>query len=97
MAPNKRKSGGRKAGTPNRATAPIRLALQQLAESYSCDALRVLRAVMRDKKAPFIARVLAADKILDRAVGKAPQAITGDAGGPVQVQTTIVHQHELTR
>jgi hypothetical protein len=76
------KTGGRTKGTPNKATASVR----DVAKEYTPDAIATLVEVMQDKMAPSAARVSAANSILDRAHGKAPQAIehTGPNGGPVQ-------------
>lgn len=82
-----KKTGGRIAGVPNRATASIRAA----AAEYSQEALATLVEVMRDAAAGAPARVGAAREILDRAHGKPAQAITGEGGtGPVK---TEVHHH----
>jgi hypothetical protein len=74
------KTGGRRKGTPNRATADVKT----LAGVYTPEAVRLLAAVMRNKKAPLMARVMAADKLLDRACGRPAQALSGPSGtGPV--------------
>lgn len=62
----KQKTGGRQAGTPNKATASIRDAAQQ----YTEDALRTLVEVMGDETAPHAARAAAANSLLDRGHGK---------------------------
>ena len=49
--------------------------ITQLARDASSEAIRTLRAIMRDPKAPPGARAVAADRILDRAWGKAPQLV----------------------
>lgn len=48
---------------------------REIAAEFVSDAVDVLKAVMLDKKAPPQARVAAADKILDRAEGKAEQNV----------------------
>lgn len=77
--------GGRKKGTPNKATADVRAA----AQAYSDDALKTLASIMRSTKQPAAARVSAATAILDRAHGKPTQAIvaSGPDGGPIQHDT----------
>jgi hypothetical protein len=45
-----------------------------LAGVYTAEAVRLLATVMRDTTAPLMARVLAADKLLDRACGRPGQA-----------------------
>jgi len=67
-----KKAGGRTKGTPNKATADIKA----IAQEYGVDAIGVLKEIMMDKKKPAAARVNAADKLMDRAFGKAPQAMT---------------------
>jgi hypothetical protein len=44
---------------------------------------------MRDKSAPQQARAMAADRLLDRGWGKAPQAIVGDPANPLCPSTKI--------
>ena len=68
--------GGRKKGTPNKATASIREAAQR----YTEEALLVLADVMKDEEQPAAARVSAVKEIFDRGFGKATQAVdvTGD-------------------
>lgn len=83
------KSGGRKAGTPNKATADIK----GLAQAYTVEALGVLVELMRDETGVPQVRAHAASAIIDRGHGKPAQAITGGDGGPVAVQTTIIHEH----
>lgn len=73
-----RKTGGRKAGTPNKATADIKA----VAQEYGPQAIAVLVEIVNDKAAPHASRVAAADKLLDRGYGKARQAIDlGSQGG----------------
>lgn len=82
--------GGRQKGTPNKATADIKA----LASVYSRDAVGTLAAIMADAEKPPAARVMAAKELLDRAHGKAPQAITGADGGDLALTIkTIVHEH----
>ncbi|MES2902907.1 MAG: HEAT repeat domain-containing protein [Pseudomonadota bacterium] len=49
--------------------------LTDLAREHTVDALKVLVEVMRDKQQPGTARVAAADKVLNRGWGQAPQTI----------------------
>lgn len=65
------KTGGRKAGTPNKSTADVKA----LAEPYGPEAIETLAAVMRDTTQPAAARIAAADKLLDRGYGKPKQPI----------------------
>ena len=64
-----KKAGGRTKGTPNKITADIKA----IAQEYGPEAIGVLKEIMMDKKKPAAARVQAADKLMDRAFGKAPQ------------------------
>lgn len=82
------KTGGRKRGTPNRATAEVRV----LAGQYTEDAVTTLVDIMRDEKQPAVARVSAANGLLDRAHGKPPQAVvTAEVpySGPLTVSTAV--------
>lgn len=57
---------------------------RDLARSYTTEAIRGLVAIAQDPEKPAAARVAAWNAVLDRALGKAPQAITGEGGeGPV--------------
>ncbi|HYC00421.1 MAG TPA: hypothetical protein VEC57_14890 [Candidatus Limnocylindrales bacterium] len=85
------KTGGRRKGTPNKATADVKAA----AAKHSDEAIKTLVAIMKNPKADDRARIAAAKEILDRAHGKAPQAITGPEGGDLSmVIKKIVHVHE---
>lgn len=76
-----RKTGGRVKGTPNKATRDIKA----LAGKHTPEALKTLVSIMQGSESDA-ARVAAAKEILDRAYGKAPQALTGEGGeGPVTV------------
>jgi hypothetical protein len=76
--------GGRKAGVPNKATlAPD---VKALAGQYTDVAVRVLREIAEDEKAPAAARVSASNSLLDRAHGKASQTIEGSFDGVVEVR-----------
>lgn len=73
-----KKTGGRRAGTPNKATA----ALKELAEPYAPEALETLREIMANGESDA-ARVSAAREILDRAYGKACQPLSGPDEKPL--------------
>jgi D-serine deaminase-like pyridoxal phosphate-dependent protein len=53
--------------------------IQVEARKMSFDALKTLETVCKNSKSPAAARVAAANAILDRAYGKPPQFISGDA------------------
>ena len=77
------KTGGRKKGTPNKATADVR----ELAGEYTEDALKTLVQIMNDNKAAAAARIAAAKAVLDRGHGKPAQAVEHDIkdNGPPMV------------
>jgi hypothetical protein len=75
------KTGGRKPGTPNKATSE----LQGLARQYTEHAIKVLAMIMVKGESEQ-ARIAAARELLDRGHGKATQILAGDpAAGPVRV------------
>lgn len=77
-----KKTGGRRKGTPNRATADVKAAAQK----YTQEALDTLALLMRGAESEQ-ARVSAARELLDRGHGKAPQAHTGQGGeGPIKLE-----------
>ena len=66
-----------------RALADIR----SLARVHTKTAIRVLAGIMEQETAPPSARVAAANSLLDRGWGKAPQPVTGEEGeGPLIVK-----------
>jgi hypothetical protein len=69
------KSGGRQKGTPNRATADVKA----VASKYGVEAINKLVSLMRAAENDQV-KVAACKEILDRAYGKAPQALTVDPG-----------------
>lgn len=81
------KTGGRKAGTPNKATASIK----DIAREYTDAAIRTLVSVMAGGEGvPAAAQVSAAKELLDRGYGKATQPVSGDPdGAPIQVVTKV--------
>jgi hypothetical protein len=94
MKNNQTKSGrggarlgaGRKAGSPNKATA----SLKDIAREYTTEALDALLKVMRSDSAPPAAVVAASNAILDRGYGKPSQVLAGDdEGGPIKVASRI--------
>ncbi len=81
--------GGRKKGTPNKATA----SLKDIARQYTEQAVNSLLEVLKGGEGiPPAAQVAAAKEILDRGYGKASQVLTGgEDGGPVH----LVHEIRL--
>lgn len=79
--PFQKGKSGNPSGRP-KTVGPVR----DLAREHTFEAVKTLVEVMKDKAAPPSARVTAADKILERGWGKAPQPLDGDGeGGPVKM------------
>jgi hypothetical protein len=75
--------------------------IRSLARSHTRTALNVLVGIMRSKDATPAARVSAANAILDRGWGKAPQAIENGGGGQLElvhrIERVIVHPENSDR
>ncbi|WP_072389476.1 hypothetical protein [Hyphomicrobium sp. CS1BSMeth3] len=72
--------GGRQKGTPNKSTAEVK----DIARQHGPAMIEALVKLAKTAKSET-ARVAAIKEILDRAYGKAPQALTGEHGeGPVR-------------
>ena len=71
--------GGRKKGTPNKATAGLKAALQK----HEGDLVTALVKLTKDDD-PRV-RLGAINACFDRGWGKPAQSVTGDAGGPVTI------------
>lgn len=83
-----RKTGGRVAGTLNKATADVKAAAQQ----YTSEAVEALATIMRDSDSDA-AKVAAIKEILDRGHGKARQSVDVDANvraAITEVRRTLV-------
>lgn len=78
------KTGGRVAGTPNKATAE----LKAIARQHAPEAIEALVNVIRSTDSDA-ARVAAIREMLDRGYGKATQLIGGDEDNPVRTVTEI--------
>jgi hypothetical protein len=69
--------------------------IRSLARSYTRSALNTLVGVMRSNEATPAARVAAANAILDRGWGKAPQAIENGNDGALElihrIERVIIH------
>ena len=79
-----RKTGGRAAGTPNRATADLKL----VAREYGPRVIEKLWGICENGVSDQ-AKINAARELLDRGYGKPAQPVSGDADGePV----TIIHR-----
>jgi hypothetical protein len=79
----KKKTGGRKAGVPNKATAEIKA----VAQKHGPRAIAVLAEIMENSAEPR-ARVAAANSLLDRGYGKPAQTIQGDPENPLEHNVT---------
>lgn len=75
----KRQGAGRPPGVPNKVTASVR----EAASIFSDEAVQTLAQVMRDDKAPAIARIAASNAILDRAHGRPTQAVEVELSTPL--------------
>jgi len=90
------KTGGRKPGTPNKTTLPVR----ELAQAHGADAVATLAALMNDASQPPQCRISAAGHLLDRGYGKpvARAELTGNDGAPIQsVSMTPDEFREIAR
>lgn len=74
-----KKTGGRVKGTLNKATAEIK----SIAQRHGPAAIKELARLMMEAESEQ-AKVAAIKELLDRAYGKAPQAIIGDPDAPVR-------------
>jgi len=66
METKRAKTGGRKAGTPNKVTHEVR----SLAQQHGADAIGTLAEIMADPSRSENARIAAARELLDRGFGK---------------------------
>lgn len=85
----KRPGAGRKPGSRNKLTEENKASIIQLAKSMSEVAMRTLREVCENRKAPAAARVSAANSILDRAYGKPIALVQSDDDAPVSLSINI--------
>lgn len=83
----RQKTGGRVAGTPNKATADVKA----LAGNYTAQALETLASIMNDVEQSAAARVAAANSLLDRAHGKPRQELE-HAGSEPEPLTVIIRE-----
>jgi hypothetical protein len=79
--------GGRKAGTPNKATAE----LQGLARKHTKSVLVELVRLATEAESEQ-ARVAACKEVLDRGYGRAAQAVTGAGGEELNVIHRVIHE-----
>jgi hypothetical protein len=57
---------------------PVVREVQELARTYTVEAIGTLRAIMQDPQQPGATRVAAATALLDRGYGRPPQAIAAE-------------------
>ena len=76
--------GGRKVGTPNKSTADIKAIAGKHGPEAIAEAVRIMKESESDQ-----ARMAAIKEILDRAYGKAPQAIIGGGEDDAPVKTIM--------
>ena len=79
-----KKTGGRVAGTPNKATGEIK----EAARAYGPQAIDLLWTLARTSESDQ-AKVSAAKEILDRGYGKPTQTIAGDSENPLAFLHTL--------
>ena len=77
--------GGRQKGTPNKATAEIKALAAQHAPAIVKELVRLATKAKNEAT-----RVAAGKELLDRAFGKAPQALVGDPKNPLAAQVTMI-------
>jgi len=63
--------------------------IRSLARKHTATALNTLAGIMREKKSPPAARVMAANALLDRGWGKAPQSIEHSG----EIELTTIERH----
>lgn len=68
--------------------------VRELAKAESVDAIRELSAIMRDEKAPYLARIQACNSILDRAWGK-PVQHTENANLNLSIDSILTGQESI--
>lgn len=81
----RREGAGRPQGAQSRATKVHKASLSELAREHTSTALSALVDIAQKGESES-ARVAAANSLLDRAYGKAPQSLqhSGPTGGPIQ-------------
>jgi hypothetical protein len=94
--PGRKKTGGRKAGVPNKATTKCGATIADLARTVTPEAFNKLIALMRRSKNEIV-QLRAAEAILDRGVGKAPLFIGAGATQPGVYPTPEEVKAELDR
>lgn len=63
------------------------------AAQYTAEAIDALVKIARAPKTPPPVKVAAWREVMDRAIGRPPQAVTGEGGGPIQVAAIVDELH----
>jgi hypothetical protein len=79
------KTGGRKAGTPNKTPSEVK----KLCQEHGIEIISVLLTVARNPVNPA-AQVSACRELLDRGFGKSPTTVEGTEDGPPVKQQIVV-------
>jgi hypothetical protein len=83
---------------PKHAMSKTLVEIRSLARSHTRTAINALVGVMRSRKATHAARVSAANAILDRGWGRAPQALENGEDGALElvhrIERVIVHPED---
>jgi len=79
-----KKTGGRTAGTPNKATAEVKT----LAQEHGADVIKTLARLVKEADSDQ-AKIAAGRELLDRAYGKATQHVSGNLDAVIQVITGV--------
>ena len=77
--------GGRRRGTPNKATAEIKALAAEHVPAIIKELVRLATKAKNEGT-----RVAAGKELLDRVFGKAPQALVGDPKNPLAAQVTMI-------
>ncbi len=64
--------------------------IRSQARSYGKAAIKTLAGIMSSKTAPPASRIMAAQTILDRGWGKAPQVFAGDVDNPITIIKHVI-------
>lgn len=67
--------------------------VKALAGEYTTEAIESLVRIARATKTPAPVKLAAWREVMDRAIGRPAQAITGEGGGPIQVAAIVDELH----
>jgi hypothetical protein len=80
------KTGGRVAGTPNKATLDIK----ELAQKHGPELVNILISLAKDSETPHASRVTAIKEALDRGYGKPSQILGSDPENPLPDMPRVI-------